>query len=154
MTGTATTRGMAGRLGILAAPFLNPGTGAVVHPEGPGQDGPPRRVTFKDLTTGHPSVSGSTLVTVTSRAPYVAGSAMDTGSNQCRLAGEHPVATGTAAVHLGAGTNTSNTDFSGQPLNQKLAGRKYFAADAGAVNDGTSSRAFAGGASCESSTPP
>jgi hypothetical protein len=123
---------------ILAAP-LTPVNGGTYTQNGPDRAYAP--ITFQNSTNNGTVLSGSTLVSVPFTATYVGRISQNTGSSSADWLASVPVASATTGLfNLGAGTQTSNTNFSGQPLNH-IGGPNTWAAQMQVlVNDGTSNQ--------------
>jgi hypothetical protein len=124
---------------ILASP-LSPTGGGTYTQNGPDRSYAP--LTFQSATNTGTVVSGGNVVTTgTTTSPwtatYVGRISQSTGSSSADWLASVP--TGTAPNFV-LGTNTSNTNFSGEPLNS-IGGPNFWADEMNVVvNDGTSNQ--------------
>src|SRR5262249_41875970 len=125
-------------VGILAAP-LSPTTPGASYTQNAAGDFSYAPMTFKDSTNNGHVLTGSNSATVSFTALYLGRISQNTGLSSADWLASRPATTATPGVFaLGAGSLTSNTNYSGQLLNH-IGGPNFWAAQMKVVvNDGTS----------------
>jgi hypothetical protein len=123
-------------IGILAAP-LNPTGGGTYTQNGPDFTYSP--MTFQSSSNSGSVLTGSNVLSVPFTANWVGRISLDTGSTSADWLASVPGGS-PFTFALGAGNQTSNTTYSGQPLNN-IGGPNFWADQMKVVvNDGTNAQ--------------